>query len=274
MGAFKPDIIGAEVIESLRFWKDRLSDWPVSGVVQHYTASQSEQGLVKWMATPECEVSAHLFIFRNGHKVQMVRFADRAFHAGEKQGQGFWKGQPQPTNVNNFTIGIENCNAGWLIKGNDGKFYMPKKTSSGYAAGSPYKGPAPEQAADHTGQMRWWEPYSDKLVAANIEVLKQIVDKYPSITMEDIGFHSDVSPHRKHDPGPLWPHEYVLAEVFGKPEPMLPTPTAPASEPDDDDDEIAALGANRGDNAEGENPEWHYDYDAQMSMIDRVREPE
>lgn len=272
---FQPDIPGAEVIASPSFWPGRKNEWPVSGVVQHYTASLSERGLVKWM--PQSKNSAHVFIFRNGHVVQMVKFGDRAFHAGEKMSKGFWPaGTPQPTNVNQFTIGIENCNAGWLIKGEDGKFYLPKKAGNGYVAGRPYKGPAPQEAADHTGKVRWWEPYSDKLVAANVEVIKRIVDKYPAVTMENIGFHSDVSPHRKTDPGPLWPHEHVLAEVFGKPEPVLPTPTAAAFEPDDDDDEIDAAAANRGDdNAEGEeNPEWHYDHDAQMSMVDRVREPD
>lgn len=270
--SFTPDIPGAEVIPTKRFWPGRKAEWPVSGVVQHYTGSLSERGLVKWM--PNSANSAHVFIFRNGHKVQMVPFASRAFHAGEKQGRGFWPpGQPQPTNVNQFTIGIENCNAGWLIKGSDGKFYLPKKVAGGYVAGRPYKGPAPEEAEDHLGKMRWWEPYSDALVAANIEVLKIIVDLYPAVAEDCVHFHSDVSPHRKYDPGPLWPHEYVLGEVFGH-SVTAPVPIVGATEPDDDEDELADVVENRSDdNAEGENPEWHYDYDVQMSMIDRVVDP-
>lgn len=270
-----PDIQGALVVPSKRFWKGRKADWPVSGVVQHYTASTSEKGLVNWMASDGAKNSAHIFIYRNGTIVQMVRFADRAFHAGEKQAHGRWKGKPQPTNVNQFTIGIENCNAGWLMKGDDGKFYLPKKTQSGYVTGRPYKGPEPKQAKDHMGQMRWWEPYADKLLLANVQVLKRIIEMYPNIQPEDVGFHSDVSPHRKHDPGPLWPHEWVLGEAFGKPTGNLYPVAFEVDDPDDDDDEIADLDANRGDNAAGEeNPEWHYDYDAQMSMIERVVDPE
>jgi len=271
--SFLPDIPGAEIIPSKSFWAGRKAEWPVSGVVQHYTASASEGGLVKWMGTPESKNSAHVFIFRNGHVVQMVSFADRAFHAGEKQGKGFWpRGISQPTNVNQFTIGIENCNVGWLLQsGND--FYLPAKTTAGFVPGRKYSGPKPERAADHFGVMRYWEPYSDKLVAANIEVLKRIVDSYPIIQAKDICFHSDVSPHRKSDPGPLWPHDYVLNEVFGTEE-MIPPALADADDPDDDDDEIASLGDSRGDNAEAEeNPEWHYDYDEQMSMIERVIKP-
>ena len=270
MPAFSPDFVGAEVVPSAKFWSGRDAAWPISGVVQHYTASQSEKGLIKWMASPECANSAHLFVYRSGHLVQMVRLADRAFHAGEKANSGFWKGKKQPTNVNNFTIGIENCNAGWLLK--DGsKFYMPMAQSTGFVKGALYKGPAPEYAPDHNGVSRWWEPYSDALVATNIEVLKRIVDMHPAVTAEGIGFHSDVSPHRKYDPGPLWPHEYVLSEVFGT-DAVIPGIIVGVT--DVKEDEKEDVGANRGNNMDGENPEWHYDYDAQMSMVDRVREPD
>lgn len=270
--SFTPDIAGAEVVPSPKLWRGRKAKWPVSAVIQHYTASLAEAGLVKWMAE-SASTSAHLFIYRTGHVVQMVRFQDRAFHAGEKQGSGFWPpGKPQETNVNNFSIGIENCNVGWVLKQGD-RFFLPKFTTSGVVAGSPYKGPAPQQARDHTGAMRWWEPYTDELVAANVVCLKQIVDKY-GLGPEAIGFHSDVSPRRKTDPGPLWPHEYVLSEVFGSTKAdAASTPTVRAEPVEDNKNPDPEEGQAdiRGDNGFGtSNPEWHYDYDRRMSMIEEV----
>ena len=265
---FPPDILDAEVVPSDKFWLGRKSAWPVTGVVQHYTASMSERGLVNWMTSGHADNSAHLYLFRSGHIVQTVPFASRAFHAGEKMSKGYWpSGTPQPTNVNQFTIGIENCNAGWLIRKGK-KFYLPKRSGGSYVAGKLYRGPQPEEAEDHEGVARWWEPYSDKLVEANIAVLKQIVDQYPAITREGIGFHSDVSPHRKRDPGPLWPHEYVLYEVFGTGD-VVPVPLADAYEPDEDED-FLDVKENRGNNAEGDNPLDHYDYSNQMSMVEKV----
>lgn len=263
---FSPDVHGAEVIPSKKFWTGRLANRPVSGVVQHYTASLSERGLVKWMAA-ESDVSAHIFIFRDGHVVQMVKFSDRALHAGEKAGKGFWQGKPQPANVNHFTIGIENCNVGWVMKKGN-RFFLPKKSGTGFIPGTPYSGPTPELASDHLGVERYWEPYTDELVASNIEVMKHIVDLYPNISRDAVCFHSDVSPHRKSDPGPCWPHEYVLSEVFGGD--SVPASTVAAGTVEENDDEVANFKEARGDNADGENPEWHYDYDAQMSMIERV----
>lgn len=211
---FLPDIPGAVVVPSQRFWPGRKPNLPVAGVVQHYTASLAERVLVNWMAS-SASTSAHIFIYRDGTVVQMVRFGDRAIHAGEKMDKGFWSGQPQPANVNHFSIGIENCNAGWLLKGKSGKFYLPKKKDGGYTFGKRYRGPDPILAKDHNGKERWWEPYSDALIAANIEVLKKIVELYPAITDDLIQFHSDVSPHRKFDPGPLFPHAYIIEQVFG-----------------------------------------------------------
>lgn len=258
---FKPDIPGAEVVASSKFWVGRLKEHPISGVVQHYTASLSEQGLVNWM--PQSANSAHLFIFRSGKVVQMVRFADRAFHAGDKS--GLWLGKPQPTNVNNFTIGIENCNVGWVLKVKD-KFFLPKFVDGKVTPGTPYTGPAPQEAIGSDGVKRWWEPYSDKLVEKNIEVLKRIVDLYPAVTRDRVVFHSDVSPKRKTDPGPLWPHQYVLDSVYGGSAPKKPSlpsvsGTENAKEKFSDDA--------RGNNVDA-TAELHYDHEQQMSMVDPV----
>jgi N-acetyl-anhydromuramyl-L-alanine amidase AmpD len=188
----------------------------LAGVVIHYTGGGNGRALARWLAGPDARVSAHLLNCRDGHVIQQVAFENEAWHAGEKNSMGFWKGEPQPENVNRFTIGIENSNYGWLIKGIDGKFYVKRRAADGgWRAGRRYRGPHPIMAKDHTGVDRYWEPYTDAVVAANVEELKLIVDQNPDITRLDVGGHSDVSPHRKFDPGPLFPWSYVLDEVFG-----------------------------------------------------------
>lgn len=188
---------------------------PVSGVVQHYTGAGNGRALARWLAGPDARVSAHLLICRDGHVIQQVSFDSEAWHAGEVSSKGLWRGQPQPENVNRFTVGIENSNYGWLLKDDEGKFWIPKKTKQGYELSRPYNGPLPIRLPDHCGVSRWWEPYTDYLVEKNIEVLKQLLDVYPNITREDVQHHSAVSPHRKFDPGPAWPEQYVLDSVFG-----------------------------------------------------------
>lgn len=183
-------------------------------MVQHYTQAGSGRALAKWLQT--ADVSVHLVGCRDGHVIQMLDFEHEGIHAGEYNDSGFWQDKPQIDNANHFTIGIENSNYGWLIRDDENKFWIPKKTSKGYAMWKPYRGPAPMRAADHLGQERYWEPYTDQIVQANVEMLKRIGDLYPHLTREDVQGHSDVSPHRKFDPGPLWPGDYVLDEVFGK----------------------------------------------------------
>lgn len=242
---FTPDVPGAQVIPDSNFWKDRIDVWPVHGVVQHYTAGGNGRSMAKWLASKTAKASAHILICRDGHIIQQVRFRDRAFHAGEKMSKGFWRGAKQPTNVNHFTIGIENSNYGWIEKSdNDGRFYT--------RAGRPYNGPAPVRAIGHDGVERWWEPFTDKLIEANIKVLKVAVSMFPAITRENVVSHSSISPHRKWDPGPLWPTDYVLDAVFGSGVIVSGPSDIEAEDPPpyDWEEEMCVIG--RGNNDDGE----------------------
>lgn len=207
---------------------------PVTGVVQHYTGGGNGRALARWLAGPDARVSAHILICRDGRVIQQVSFEDEAWHAGEAQGVGLWKGKPQPENVNRFTIGIENSNYGWLLRDENGKFWRKRKTAAGWAMHKPYSGPMPVRLADHRGEMKWWEPFPDALVEANIRVLKRIVELYPAVTRENVQDHSSISPHRKFDPGPAWPASYVLDSVFGAGG-RTDLTVALAEEPEDDD---------------------------------------
>ncbi|MFV1591342.1 N-acetylmuramoyl-L-alanine amidase [Phaeobacter sp. JH20_36] len=74
-------------------------------VVLHYTAMDSAEAALERLCDPRYEVSAHYLIAADGRLWQMVREADRAWHAGA----GEWCGQED---INSRSIGIELDNRG------------------------------------------------------------------------------------------------------------------------------------------------------------------
>lgn len=74
-------------------------------LVLHYTGMPDAGEALQRLCNPVAEVSAHYFVFENGHVVQMVPEARRAWHAGAS----FWNGE---TDVNSASIGVEIANAG------------------------------------------------------------------------------------------------------------------------------------------------------------------
>ena len=74
-------------------------------IVLHYTAMTSAQAAIDRLCDPEFEVSAHYVICRSGAVTQLVKEADRAWHAGA----GSWRGVGD---INSRSIGIEIDNGG------------------------------------------------------------------------------------------------------------------------------------------------------------------
>ncbi len=74
-------------------------------VLLHYTGMAAEGDALQWLCNPVSQVSAHYFVFENGHVLQLVPEARRAWHAGVSA----WDGEPD---VNSCSIGIEIANAG------------------------------------------------------------------------------------------------------------------------------------------------------------------
>lgn len=74
-------------------------------VVLHYTAMPDAEAALARMCDPECEVSSHYLICRNGSVTRLVEETHRAWHAGE----GKWADQED---VNSRSIGIELDNDG------------------------------------------------------------------------------------------------------------------------------------------------------------------
>nr|WP_245514072.1 N-acetylmuramoyl-L-alanine amidase [Antarcticimicrobium luteum] len=84
---------------------DRRDGLRPSLVVLHYTAMKSAGAALERLCDPAAEVSAHYLIGADGTLWQMVREADRAWHAGA----GAWRGRDD---INSRSIGIELDNLG------------------------------------------------------------------------------------------------------------------------------------------------------------------
>ena len=74
-------------------------------IVLHYTEMQDNETAVRQLCTPQSEVSAHYVVYQDGHIIQLVAEARRAWHAGVSS----WAGE---TDINSCSIGIEIANPG------------------------------------------------------------------------------------------------------------------------------------------------------------------
>lgn len=148
-------------------------------IVLHYTASGGEDGAgdANYLSRAEARASAHVVVGRNGSIDQIIPFNKKAWHAGVSS----YKGRK---NVNDFSIGIEIDNWGWLTNG---------KSHSGQVVPEQYR-----FSGTRSGKSQW-EAYREKQLQAVREVIQAICDTYP---ITDIVGHEDIAPGRKQDPGP------------------------------------------------------------------------
>ncbi|MHB2264306.1 N-acetylmuramoyl-L-alanine amidase [Aliihoeflea sp. PC F10.4] len=77
----------------------------IDSLIIHYTGMPTGEGAEARLCDTESAVSSHYIIHEDGRVVQMVREADRAWHAG----QSFWRGC---RDMNSCSIGIEIVNPG------------------------------------------------------------------------------------------------------------------------------------------------------------------
>lgn len=179
-------------------------------IVLHYTASGGEdgQGDADYLSRASARASAHVVVGRNGSIDQIVPFNKKAWHAGVSSYNG-------RDNVNDFSIGIEIDNWGWLTNG---------KSHSGQVV--------PEQfrfSGTRSGHSQW-EAYREEQLQAVKEVVQSICDNYP---ITDIVGHEDIAPGRKQDPGPaldkfmedLKQIHFDERQLAPKPKEPTPTPT-------------------------------------------------
>ena len=77
----------------------------IDAMVLHYTGMDSGEAALRWLCNPQSEVSCHYLVGEDGHVLQLVPEARRAWHAG----RSFWAGE---TDMNSRSIGIEIVNPG------------------------------------------------------------------------------------------------------------------------------------------------------------------
>ena len=104
MSGFASEHDGAEVRVSPNFGP-RRDGRKADMIVLHYTGMESGEAAERWLCDPASEVSSHYIVHEDGRIVQMVREADRAWHAGKSS----WRGV---SDVNSCSIGIEIANPG------------------------------------------------------------------------------------------------------------------------------------------------------------------
>lgn len=148
-------------------------------IVLHYTASGGEdgEGDADYLSRASSRASAQVVVGRKGDIHQIIPFNKKAWHAGvSKYGNR--------ENVNDFSIGIEIDNWGWLTNG---------KSHAGVTV--------PENLrfkGTRSGKSEW-EAYPDAQLDAVEQVIAAICDEYD---ITDIVGHEDIAPGRKQDPGP------------------------------------------------------------------------
>ncbi|MDN5927973.1 MAG: N-acetylmuramoyl-L-alanine amidase [Hyphomicrobiales bacterium] len=111
MSGFQPDHGGAEVRVSPNLGP-RRDGKRADAIILHYTGMETGEAAEAWLCNPESEVSSHYIVHEDGLIVQMVREADRAWHAGA----GSWHGE---TDMNSRSVGIEIVNRGHFLGYND-----------------------------------------------------------------------------------------------------------------------------------------------------------
>ena len=101
---FEPDFPAAETCPSPNFG-ERRDNARVDAIILHYTGMASGTAAQDWLCNAESQVSSHYLVHEDGRVVQMVREADRAWHAGKS----FWAGV---NDINSCSVGIEIVNRG------------------------------------------------------------------------------------------------------------------------------------------------------------------
>ena len=176
---------------------------PCSLVVLHYTAQHTIDETVDFFINENpAKASAHFVIARDigeskqfpGGLAQMVRLADRAWHAGKSE----WQGQKW---CNNYSIGLEFVNLGYL-----------KKTDNRFVTwnNKPYPDEYPEPIY---AENRYWMPFSEFQYHSGAWLCVKAMHRFKDITQDRIVDHSSVSPDRKLDPGPAFDHNLFMSLI-------------------------------------------------------------
>src|ERR1043166_8482707 len=102
---FRPDSLVVAEVRASPNHGERKTGMKPDMLVLHYTGMQDAAAAVDHLCSPQSEVSCHYVVLEDGHIIQCVPEARRAWHAG----QSSWAGE---TDINSCSIGIEIVNPG------------------------------------------------------------------------------------------------------------------------------------------------------------------
>lgn len=209
-----------------------------AGIVMHYTTGYTTAGDVDTLAKSDRKVSAHLVVGRDGELVQIVPFDRVAWHAGPSKYKDM-------SSLNNYAIGIEISNCGWLRKTPTGKYqdeYGNTMTPDGeFVSGKRRLHSSPDGWLHQThprvgSQMLAWEPYYPEQLKTLDAVVKALCAKYD---IKWIVSHEEIDTRGwKTDPGPAFPmqrYQDMLKGAYVFPD----KPAAPTKPAVFDDSELA-----------------------------------
>lgn len=161
-------------------------------IVMHYTAAWTVKGTLDRFTDPASKVSAQITIDTDGTIYQHVPFNQSAWHAGPSTFGGF-------TGLNQYSIGIEHVNPGFLKKATGGYIdaYGNFKTEAAV-------GPVVESTCPRAGSGTFfWPLYPEAQLAASERLVKELVATYHIL---NIVSHEEIDTrHWKTDPGPAFP---------------------------------------------------------------------
>jgi N-acetylmuramoyl-L-alanine amidase len=167
-------------------------------IVQHYTAGYSASSAIDVLTRRGSNVSAHVTVDFDGTITQHVPFNVKAWHAGPSAHMGY-------TGLNNYSIGIEIVNIGWLRQLSNGYLqdaYGNTKNEDDFPHGIVY---APCVRAG-SGTFAW-PRYTPEQLSAVDDLTAALCQKY---SIMDIVSHEEIDTRGwKTDPGPAFPMQLV-----------------------------------------------------------------
>lgn len=198
----------------------------INAIVLHFTANATLAASIRWFQNPNSRVSAHYVIGRKGEVVQMVPEHEKAWHAGASS----LDGSPY---VNSMSIGIELVNWGKLERRGTQYYCWPDDYRRRYDVS---KYGQPKKRGD-----AYWAPYTSCQMKSLEKLCRELMERYPEITVERIVGHEDVAPGRKNDPGPALGIEDLRSKISVLPDELYAEP----SSDDPSDEELAKRQADR-----------------------------
>jgi N-acetylmuramoyl-L-alanine amidase len=173
-------------------------------LVLHYTATTTAASAIGTLTNAKSSnrVSVHLVLDEDGSVTQLLPFNVVGWHVGQSAYHG-------KAGCNNFSIGIEQVNAGVLQRRADGTFHTQ--------IGDHVIPPAQVVHAQHRITHGWadWDAYPTAQVQAAIAIGQALHAAYK---FHDVVGHEDVAlpVGRKTDPGPAYPLDLVRTQILGR----------------------------------------------------------